>query len=196
MGDMTSLHPELAMASTPIEGVRVISAPRYEDDRGWFAELWNAERYRAAGLDVVFAQDNVSYSRRGVLRGMHFQWPHPQGKLVTVLRGAVLDVVVDIRTGSPTFGRWFSSELSDRNYRQLWVPEGCAHGFLVRSDDALVHYSSTRVYDAQADRALAWDDADVAIDWLESPLSISEKDRRAPSLRDLSAAGLLPSWNG
>jgi dTDP-4-dehydrorhamnose 3,5-epimerase len=193
---MASTHNELAIGAAPINGVRIINAPRYDDERGWFAELWNAERYRAAGLDIAFAQNNVSHSRRGVLRGMHYQWPNPQGKLVSVLRGVVFDVVVDIRVGSPSFGRWFGSELSGENHRQLWVPEGCAHGFLVLSEDALVHYSSTRVYDAQSDRALAWNDAEIGIQWVGVPASISPKDRSAPSLRELMAAGLLPSWNG
>lgn len=179
----------MAMA-VELPGVQLIELPRYQDERGWFSELWNEERYRALGLDVRFAQDNVSWSRRGVLRGMHFQHPHGQGKLICVLAGAVYDVVIDLRTGSPGFGRWFGCELSAENRSQLWVPAGFAHGFLVLSDSALVHYGCSDVYNAASDRTLAWDDPDVGIHWPARPDVISEKDRSAASLKELVAAGL------
>jgi dTDP-4-dehydrorhamnose 3,5-epimerase len=175
----------MRITEAPLPGVLIIEPPRFRDGRGWFAELWNAERYRAAGLDIDFVQDNVSCSGRGVLRGMHFQHPHPQGKLITALAGRVWDVVVDVRRDSPAFGRWYARELSAENGVQLWVPEGFAHGFLSLSDDAIVHYNCTALYRAGADRALAWNDPDVAIDWPDAPAVISEKDRAAPRLRDM-----------
>lgn len=180
---------------TAMPGVTLIQAPRFEDHRGWFTELWNAERYRAAGLDFVFVQDNVSCSRRSVLRGMHFQQPNPQGKLITVLGGAVFDVVVDVRVGSPTFGSWYGCELSAENRLQLWVPEGFAHGFLSLTDEAVVHYCCTALYDAGSDRALAWDDPDVGIVWPGQPEVVSAKDRAAPRLHELAARpGALPRY--
>lgn len=175
----------MKITQTPLAGVKIIEPDRFEDERGWFAELWNEERYRAAGLTVTFAQDNVSYSRRGVLRGMHYQTPNEQGKLVCVLAGAVFDAVVDVRRGSPTFGGWYGCELSRDNARQLWVPEGFAHGFLVLTDEALVHYSCTVPYDAASDRSLAWNDPDVGIDWPEVPLRVSSRDEAAPCLTRL-----------
>jgi dTDP-4-dehydrorhamnose 3,5-epimerase len=166
----------------PFGGVKLIEMDRFEDERGWFSELWNEERYRAAGLPVTFAQDNVSWSRRGVLRGMHYQTPNEQGKLVCVLSGVIFDAVVDVRVGSPTFGRWYGTELSRENRRQLWVPEGFAHGFLVLSEEALVHYGCTVPYDASSDRALAWDDPEVGIEWPFRPELFSDKDKLASRL--------------
>jgi dTDP-4-dehydrorhamnose 3,5-epimerase len=181
------------VTDAPLAGVKIIEPDRYEDERGWFMELWNEERYRAAGLPGTFAQDNVSFSRRGVLRGMHYQTPNEQGKLVCVLAGAVFDAVVDVRQGSPTFGRWYGCELSRENGRQLWVPEGFAHGFLVTSDEAVVHYNCTVAYDAASDRSLAWNDASVGIEWPETPTRVSDKDENAPVLGRLEPFQ-LPSY--
>lgn len=171
---------------TSLPGVKVIRAKRFPDERGWFAELWNVERYREVGIASEFAQDNVSFSTRGVLRGLHFQEPNGQGKLISALHGTIFDVAVDVRPDSPTFGRWEGRVLSQENGEQLWIPEGFAHGFLVLSDSALVHYNCTTVYDPAGDRSLAWDDPDVGIDWPETPALISPKDRAAPRLRDLA----------
>lgn len=186
-------HGGLTVADTPLPGVLLIEPSRFEDARGWFAELWNEERYRAAGLDFAFAQDNVSFSRQGVLRGMHYQWPKGQGKLVSVLTGAVFDACVDVRVGSPAYGRWFGSVLSGENRRQLWIPEGFAHGFLVLSVTALVHYNCTVPYDAASDRAVAWNDPDVGIEWPQQPKTVSPKDEAAPRLADLRPES-LPSF--
>jgi dTDP-4-dehydrorhamnose 3,5-epimerase len=183
----------ITITDTPLPGVRIIDTNRFTDERGWFAEVWNAGRYRAAGLELAIVQDNVSFSRRGVLRGMHFQWPHAQGKLISVLSGAVFDACIDVRGGSPTFGRWFGSVLSDENRQQLWVPEGFAHGFLVLSDTALVHYNCTAPYDARSDRAVAWNDPDVGIEWPYQPTIVSQKDQAAPRLADLPPES-LPSF--
>ncbi|MEX1183837.1 MAG: dTDP-4-dehydrorhamnose 3,5-epimerase [Gemmatimonadota bacterium] len=176
----------MKIEETSLPGVLLIGTDRFADDRGWFAELWNAERYRAAGIDTLFVQSNVSRSGRGVLRGMHFQHPRAQAKLVTVLLGRIFDVAVDIRPGSATRGRWFGQELSAENRLQLYIPAGFAHGFLVQSDEALVHYDCSDVYDAASDGALAWNDPDVGIAWPEPPATVSAKDRRAPRLAELN----------
>jgi dTDP-4-dehydrorhamnose 3,5-epimerase len=175
---------------TPLDDVLLIHPDRFQDERGWFVELSNEERYAAVGLDQRFVQTNVSRSSKGVLRGMHYQWPHPQGKLVSVLEGAVFDAVVDIRRGSPTFGRWYGCELSAENGIQLWVPQGFAHGFLVLSEVALVHYSCTEAYRPEADRVLVWDDPEVGIEWPFSPFVISDKDAAASRLVDIPDAAL------
>lgn len=180
----------MTISDAPLPGVKVVQPTRFEDERGWFAEVWNADRYRDAGLDLRFVQANVSSSSRGVLRGLHFQWPNAQGKLITVLAGTVFDAVVDVRPASPTFGNWYGLELSAENRLQLWVPEGFAHGFLTLSDTALVHYHCTAAYDAASDRTLAWDDPDVGIAWPRTPTRISDKDRIAPRLRDHTTAAL------
>ena len=180
------------VTEAPLAGVKIIEPDRHEDERGWFVELWNEERYRADGLPVTFAQDNVSFSRRGVLRGMHYQTPNEQGKLVCVLAGAVFDAVVDVRRGSPTFGRWYGCGLSRDNGRQLWVPEGFAHGFLVLSEEALVHYNCTVPYHAASDRSLAWNDPEVGIEWPEEPRLVSPKDVAAPTLQHIDQLPRTP----
>lgn len=168
-----------------LAGLRLIEPDVFGDARGFFTELWNAERYRAHGLEVLFVQDNLSWSRRASLRGLHFQNPTPQGKLVTVLEGEVFDVAVDLRRGSPTFGRWEGVRLSSENRRQLYVPEGFAHGFQVLSENALFYYKCTAAYAAGHERAVRWDDPDLAIAWpLPEPV-LSTKDAAAPRLRDL-----------
>jgi dTDP-4-dehydrorhamnose 3,5-epimerase len=172
----------MRISETSLEGVRLVELDPFTDERGRFAELWNTGRYRAAGLDVEFVQTNVSVSGRGVLRGMHFQQPNPQGKLITVLAGTVFDAVIDVRPQSHAFGRWYGRELSAEDWTQLWVPPGFAHGFLVLSAEAIVHYSCSSLYDAAADRSLAWDDPDVGIAWPRQPTRLSAKDRAAPRL--------------
>lgn len=180
----------MKIIEAPLEGVKIIELDRYEDERGWFMELWNDERYRQAGLPATFAQDNVSYSRRGVLRGMHYQTPNEQGKLVCVLAGSIFDAVVDVRAGSATFGRWYGCELSRQNSRQLWVPEGFAHGFLVLSDEAVVQYNCTVVHVPSSDRTLAWNDPDVRIAWPHAPTRISARDQAAPTLKSIRVGDL------
>lgn len=178
----------------PLAGVRVFEPGRFEDERGWFQELWNEARYREAGLDVCFVQTNISSSRRGVVRGLHYQLPpHEQGKLVTVVKGAVFDVVVDIRRGSPTFARWYGCELTCENRRQLWVPHGFAHGFLVVSHSALLHYQCTTAYVESADRTIVWNDPGIGIEWPTLPTTVSARDRAAPTLVSIPLAQLPPS---
>jgi len=164
----------------------VLFEPRvHGDDRGFFFESFNHDRLREVGLQPRFVQGNVSRSARGVLRGLHYQWPKPQGKYVSVLEGEVYDVAVDIRRGSPTFGRSAAAILSAENRRQLWIPEGFAHGFVVLSEHALFNYLCTETYDAAADAGLRWDDASLGIDWPVSAPRLSAKDAAAPFLADV-----------
>lgn len=173
-----------------LPGVLLVEPATYADARGFFRERYRVEGYRAVGIEGPFVQDNHSRSRRGVLRGLHFQRERPQGKLVECVRGAVYDVVVDLRAGSPTFGRWHGTELSDGGGRQLWVPPGLAHGFCVLSDEADVLYSCTDVYRPADEGGVAWDDPDLAIAWPLTEPVLSEKDRRLPRLADLAPADL------
>jgi dTDP-4-dehydrorhamnose 3,5-epimerase len=150
---------------TPLAGALIIEPTVFGDDRGFFMESWNAHEFARAGIGARFIQDNHSRSARGVLRGMHFQNPGPQGKLVRVVAGAVFDAIVDLRRSSPTFGRWFGIELSAANKRMLWVPEGFAHGFLTLEDGTDFLYKCTAPYAPAHEHSLAWDDPAVGIEW-------------------------------
>jgi len=173
----------MTVTETALPGLYVIDLDVYADERGDFRETWNAHAYAEQGLGSGFVQDNLSRSKPGVLRGLHFQNPHPQGKLITVLQGTVYDVAVDIRAGSGTFGEWHGTRLSAENARQLYVPEGFAHGFVVTGKtEALFHYKCTDVYAPEAEGTIRWDDPALGIDWpVEDPL-LSEKDRTAPGV--------------
>jgi dTDP-4-dehydrorhamnose 3,5-epimerase len=167
----------------PISGLLTIEPKVFGDARGFFLETWNLDRYRAAGLDADFVQDNLSFSRRGILRGLHFQNPKPQGKLLQVLLGEVFDVAVDIRRSSPTFGKWHGLVLSAENKRQFYIPPGFAHGFVVLSETALFHYKCTEFYSPKDEMAIRWDDPDIGIEWpLKEPL-LSERDAQGVRLR-------------
>jgi dTDP-4-dehydrorhamnose 3,5-epimerase len=181
------------ISETELPGVLLLEPKRFGDDRGFFMELFHAKRYADAGLPGPFVQDNFSRSAKGILRGLHFQQPQAQGKLVQVFAGAVYDVAVDIRRGSPTFGKWVGVELSADNRRQLWVPAGFAHGFCVLSESADFHYKCTDVYTPASERGIAWNDPDLGIPWpVKSPL-LSPKDSAAPRLKD---APVLPDYTG
>ncbi|MAS10501.1 dTDP-4-dehydrorhamnose 3,5-epimerase [Salinisphaera sp.] len=171
--------------------VKLIEPDVFGDSRGYFMETYQARRYEWLGDDDVFVQDNLSFSRRGVLRGLHYQHPNAQGKLVQVLNGEIYDVAVDIRQGSPSFGRWVGEYLDAKRHRQLWVPPGFAHGFCVLSETALFAYKCTAFYAPESERALRWDDTDIAVAWPIEPSDISDKDRSAPYLNDVPA-GQLP----
>lgn len=176
---------------TELPGVLLLEPRVFGDSRGFFVETFHAQRYTDAGIPGPFVQDNLSRSVRGTLRGLHFQEPNGQGKLVQVLAGAVWDVVVDVRKGSPTFGRWMAAELSSGNKWQLWIPPGFAHGFCVLSDSADFFYKCTSLYAPESERSVAWDDPDLAIPWpVKEPL-LSVKDQRAPRLKD---APVLPAY--
>jgi len=169
---------------TAIPGPLIIEPRVFGDARGFFMETWNAATFAAAGLDLAFVQDNHSRSQKGVLRGLHFQNPGAQGKLVRVTRGAVFDVAVDLRRSSPHFGEWVGVELSADNQRTFWVPEGFAHGFLTLEDDTDFLYKCTAPYAPQSEYTLAWDDPAVAIAWPDAGLApiLSEKDASGLSL--------------
>jgi dTDP-4-dehydrorhamnose 3,5-epimerase len=169
---------------TDLLGVLIIEPQVFGDDRGFFMETWNKERYAEAGIPTEFVQDNLSFSRKGVLRGLHFQDPNPQGKLVSVLQGEVYDVAVDIRKSSPTFGKWVGVSLSSDNKRQLYVPEGFAHGFCVTSETALLCYKCTDFYDPNAESSIRWDDAYLKINWPIEVSEISEKDLNGMPFKD------------
>ena len=178
-----------------IEDVVLVETRTFDDGRGFFMETYRADDFAAGGIDCTFVQDNQSQSTRGVLRGMHFQIEHPQAKLVRVISGEIFDVAVDIRPESPTYGAWVGAVLSDENRRQLFVPHGFAHGFLVMSPSATVCYKCDDIYHPGDEGGIAWDDPDVAIDWplekaglAKDALILSEKDRRRSSLRELDAS--------
>lgn len=174
----------LQATKTPLQDLLIIEPQLFGDQRGFFLESFNQREFnQAVGRDVEFVQDNHSRSSKGVLRGMHYQYTAPQGKLVRVVSGAVYDVAVDLRAGSPTFKQWFGIELSAANYKQLWVPEGFAHGFLVLTESAEFLYKTTDYYQPKDERALHWNDPTIAIEWPDigvAPL-LSDKDQRAPN---------------
>lgn len=180
---------------TAIDGALIIEPKVFGDDRGFFLETFQANRYSEAGIDLEFVQDNHSRSSQGVLRGMHFQRTKPQGKLVRVVSGKVFDVAVDIRKGSATFGHWVGVELSADNKRQFWVPPGLAHGFLVLSESADFEYKCTDYYDPNDECCLAWNDEQVGIDWPLNEIGgvtpiLSSKDQQAYSLASLISEGV------
>jgi dTDP-4-dehydrorhamnose 3,5-epimerase len=175
---------------TGIPGLVIVEPVVHGDARGFFVETWHAARYEAIGLPGRFVQSNLSRSGCGVIRGLHYQYPEPQGKLVSVLEGRVFDAAVDIRPDSPTFRQWAAVELSAENHRQLYVPEGFAHGFCVLSDSALLSYFCTEVYRPECDAAVAWNDPDIGIHWPLEPGRLSQKDADAPRLRDIGVEAL------
>ena len=182
----------MRVTPTAIPDVLLIEPKVFGDARGFFLETWNLGRYRAAGLDADFVQDNLSFSRRGILRGLHFQNPKPQGKLLQVLLGEVFDVAVDIRRSSPTFGKWHGLVLSAENKRQFYIPPGFAHGFVVLSETALFHYKCTECYSPKDEMAIRWDDPDIGVEWpLKEPL-LSERDTQGMRLRDAPPERLFP----
>ena len=180
----------MKIIETSLPGAMVIEPQVFGDSRGYFYESYNQAAYEAAGIRRAFIQSNVSRSSKGVLRGLHYQWPNPQGKLVSVLEGEVFDVAVEVRRGSSTFGQWAGVMLTAENHRHFWIPEGFAHGFCVLSDFATFTYQCTALYDRTADASLSWNDADIGIDWPISDPLLSDKDRLAPRLREVEAAKL------
>jgi len=178
---------------TDLPGALIIEPKVFGDARGFFMESWNAARYEEHGIPNHFVQDNLSYSACGVLRGLHFQNPNPQGKLVSVLEGEVFDVAVDIRVGSPTFGVWTGVTLSAENKHQFYVPPDFAHGFIVTSEAALFSYKCTDYYNPQADGSILWNDPEIGVEWPVEDPTLSEKDRAAPSLSEIPE-GRLPRY--
>jgi dTDP-4-dehydrorhamnose 3,5-epimerase len=176
----------MKLLTTELPGVVILEPRRFCDDRGFFFESFNAGSFARAGLLTQFVQDNVSYSELGVLRGLHYQLPNAQAKLASVLRGEVFDVVVDIRKGSPTFGKWIGVTLSFENGRQLYIPEGFAHGFLVTGDCAVFHYKCSAPYHPKAEGSILWDDPTIDITWPRKDVRLSPKDAAAPRLADIA----------
>ena len=176
----------MKVTESGIKGVYTIEPDVYIDDRGFFMETFHIERYRKLlGMNLDFVQDNISRSSKNVLRGMHFQRNYPQGKIVKASRGEILDVIVDLRKDSPTYGTWESFKLSEQNKLQVWIPPGFAHGFLVMSDSADFEYKCTEYYHPEDQNCLMWNDPEVAIDWpIDDPI-LSEKDKQGLFLKDL-----------
>jgi dTDP-4-dehydrorhamnose 3,5-epimerase len=174
----------LNFIETSLPGVILIEPKVLADDRGFFLESYHLGRFRENGLDATFVQDNHSRSRRGVLRGLHYQEPNGQGKLVRCTRGVLFDVAVDIRRGSPAFGKWYSVEISEENKKMLWIPAGFAHGFCALTDEADLLYKCTALYDAKSDRSILWNDPEIGIQWPLADPILSPKDSDAPLLRD------------
>lgn len=180
---------QFKFTETEINGVYIIEPKVFGDNRGYFMETYNYEDFKRAGLDMVFVQDNQSKSKKGVLRGLHFQKKYPQGKLVRVIKGEVFDVAVDLRCDSETYGKWVGIILNDGNKKQLYVPEGFAHGFLVISDEAEFVYKCTEVYHPEDEGGIAWNDKEIGIEWpiqdINEP-SLSEKDKKWISLNKVT----------
>lgn len=176
----------MKVSNTSLPGVKLVEPRIFGDGRGWFLETWRREHYIEHDIGPDFVQSNSSSSVRGVLRGLHFQWPEPQGKLVWVSSGRVLDIAVDIRPSSASFKQWVAIELDARSHRQLWIPEGFAHGFVVLSEQATFNYLCTRPYRAEFDASIAWNDPDIGVDWSIDEPELSPKDANAPRLSELS----------
>jgi dTDP-4-dehydrorhamnose 3,5-epimerase len=180
--------------TTDLPGVLIIEPDVYRDGRGYFLETYHADKYRAGGIAGPFVQDNHSHSVAGTLRGLHLQCRRPQGKLIRVIEGEIFDVAVDVRRGSPTFGRWIGMTLSASNFKQSFVPAGYAHGFCVTSPVAQIEYKCTDVYDPGGEVGIAWDDPVLAIQWPIAQPLLSDRDRGNPPLSRVRDA--LPTWDG
>lgn len=184
----------MKVIETKLPGVVILEPCIFGDSRGFFQETWQKLRYKAIGIRGEFVQDNLSFSTEGVLRGLHFQYPYSQGKLLSVISGEVYDVAVDIRVGSPTFGQWVGVNLSEENHYQLWIPPGFAHGFCVVSDTAYFTYKCTELYTPAAENGILWNDPDLGIEWPLSSVKLSSKDQAYPRLYNISLER-LPKFN-
>jgi dTDP-4-dehydrorhamnose 3,5-epimerase len=184
----------MKVTATALPGVKIIEPKVFNDARGFFFESYQAQKYQEIGIDLPFVQDNMSHSAKGVLRGLHYQLQRPQGKLVSVVSGEVFDVAVDIRVGSPTFGKWFGTILNDKEHKQLYIPPGYAHGFCVLSEEVDFHYKCTDYYHLEDEQGVFWNDPAIGINW---PLNIepilSSKDQTYKCLKDISE-NLLPKY--
>lgn len=183
----------ISVEQTSLPGVLVVQPRVFGDQRGFFLETFHQEKYQKAGIDRNFVQDNHSHSRKGTLRGFHYQLPHPQAKLITVVRGEIFDVAVDIRKGSPTFGKWFGIHLSEENKRQLFIPEGFAHGFLVLSQDTDVTYKCSELYFQEDEHGVIWSDPQIGVEWPAQDPILSDKDKNFSRLSEIPE-NLLPVY--
>jgi dTDP-4-dehydrorhamnose 3,5-epimerase len=175
----------MKVVQTALEDVLFIEPDVFGDERGYFVETFHRKRYKQEGVDTEFVQDNLSFSSKGIIRGLHYQFPQAQAKLVQVIKGEVFDVTVDIRRGSPTFGKWISVAISDENKRQIYIPEGFAHGFCVLSDTAFLSYKCSDLYAPESEGGILWSDPDLGIDWPVKQPVLSEKDRQYLCLKDI-----------
>lgn len=182
----------MKVTRTKLQGVFLIDPDVFADPRGYFLETWAFRRYSDAGLPSIFVQDNLSRSDRGILRGLHLQHPHGQGKLVHVIHGEVFDVAVDVRTGSPTFGQWVGTTLTGENHRQVYIPPGFAHGFCVVSEYALFSYKCTEAYHRESELGVIWNDPDLGIPWPIAEPQLSGKDALFPRLAEIPKERLPP----
>lgn len=178
----------MELIKTSINGLLIIKPDVFKDDRGYFYESYNKERFAKVGLNIDFVQDNESKSSKGVLRGLHFQKPpFAQGKLVRVIKGAVMDVAVDLRKDSPTYGKWESVVLTEENKLQFWIPEGFAHGFVAMEDNTIFNYKCTNVYNKESEGSILWNDPDININWnIDNPI-LSEKDKISPLFKNFES---------
>lgn len=181
----------MQITETNLPGVLLLKPKIFQDERGFFLETYREEQLKAQGMDVHFVQDNLSLSQRNTVRGLHYQIEQQQDKLIMVMKGTVLDVAVDLRKGSPTFGQHTAVELSSENKHQMFIPKGFAHGFSVLSDEALVYYKCSDYYYPDGERGLFWDDSELGIDWKVSDPIISEKDQHQPLLNEISKKDLF-----
>lgn len=180
----------MEVISLEIEDVKLVKPRVFPDSRGFFTQTYHEKQYRDAGIGVRFVQDNWSRSTKGVLRGLHYQLKNPQDKLVSVMRGEVFDVAVDIRKGSPTFGKWVCAVLSEENHHQMFIPKGFAHGFCVLSDEVDFVYKCSDFYTLGDEYGVRWNDPDIGIDWPDMDYLVSEKDRKALGLKNVSEGNL------
>jgi dTDP-4-dehydrorhamnose 3,5-epimerase len=176
----------MKVLQTALEGVLIIEPDVFRDERGYFIETFHRKRYQQGGVDAEFVQDNLSFSSKGIIRGLHYQFPQAQAKLVQVIKGEVFDVTVDIRRGSPTFGKWISVVISDEDKRQIYIPEGFAHGFCVLSDTAFIEYKCSDFYAPESEGGILWSDPDLGIDWPVKQPVLSDKDSNYLCLKDIS----------
>ena len=181
----------MKVTETDLQGVLLIEPRSFGDERGYFMETWNETRYGSHKIPRRFVQDNISFSKKGVLRGLHFQNPNPQGKLVSVLQGEVFDVLVDLRMDSPTFKKWWGTNLSSGNRKQVLIPTGFAHGFLVLSEGALFFYKCTEFYSPESELTLLWNDPEIGIKWPKGDPIVSEKDKKGLRLEDIARGRLF-----
>lgn len=180
---------QIQVTDTKLYGIKVVQPQVFGDNRGWFMEGYKYDNYCQSGITCTFVQDNLSYSKKNVLRGLHFQTKHQQDKLISVLRGKIFDVVVDIRKNSITFGQWFGIELSAKNRKQLFIPKGFAHGYIVLSEDAEILYKCSEKYYPEEESGILWNDKDLRIDWKvkdEEKLILSEKDKKWQTWKEFS----------
>ena len=178
----------MELIKTSIDGLLIIKPDVFKDERGYFFESYNKERFAKAGLNMDFVQDNESKSDKGVLRGLHFQKPpYAQGKLVRVIKGSVMDVAVDLRKDSPTYGKWESVILTEENKLQLWIPEGFAHGFVALEDNTIFNYKCTNVYNKESEGSILWNDPDININWNIDNPTLSEKDKISPLFKNFES---------